>query len=90
MIHLNELQERARVMTDDAMRGLPPIPEAYRHDLVLGMRAEGHLRIFEMYMPGKRPEDALILTCARLDERTGEGTVQVYPERWTQPHESRK
>lgn len=77
-----ELQEQAHVMTDAALATVAALPEGFREKLVLGITASGHNRIYELYVPGDKPEDALVISRCTLDTRTGEGEVKVFPERW--------
>jgi hypothetical protein len=79
---LKELEEAARVMTREALRKHPPFPPEIDARLTLGEGIEGAYRVFELYVSGERPEDATVLTRARIHASTGEGEVEVFPERW--------
>lgn len=79
---LDELQDRARLMTREALKPHPPFPPELDRELTLGVMFDGPFRIFELYVAGEKPSDAIVLTRARLDSRTGEGSVEVFPERW--------
>ncbi|WP_375758577.1 hypothetical protein [Corallococcus exercitus] len=83
-IRLDELQERARVAVREALARCPPIPAAFRQELVIGVRIDGNERVFELYKAGERPEDALVIARAVLNASTGDlKQVEVFPERWT-------
>lgn len=47
-------------------------------DLTLGIRLEDEYGIFELYFSGERPEDAIVLTEARVNRITGEVSVKVF------------
>lgn len=79
---LDDLQERARQMVTEALESCRPLPADHRDKLVLGIRFEGNDRVFELYVPGERPEDAIVVARATLDEDTGMGTVETFPEEW--------
>jgi hypothetical protein len=75
---LEELQEIARVATVKALEGYP-ITDEIRKQLVLGVRFEGDTRVFELYIPGERPQDALLISQATVDRKTkGILAVQVF------------
>ncbi|MEZ4449129.1 MAG: hypothetical protein R3B09_06585 [Nannocystaceae bacterium] len=82
MIPLDELKEKARIMTKDALRHYPSFPKEFEPDIALGTFFDGNLRIFELYVAKQRPQDAIILTRATLDAMTGDGKVEVFPENW--------
>ena len=72
---LEELQEIARRAIQRALEDYL-IPEEYRSDLVLGTLFEGEDRVFELYLPGARPSDAVVISSARV-RANGECTVTV-------------
>ena len=80
---IDELRETARALTRDALEG-HDLPTELHDDLVLGERFDGDDVVFELYVPGETPADARILTIARLNAVTGEGTVEVYDPPRTQ------
>lgn len=73
---LDELQEIARKLTFSALESFV-IPEEYRATMTLGVFFEGDIRVFELYVPGEQPKDAKIISRARINSRTGEGSVEV-------------
>jgi hypothetical protein len=54
------------------------IPENILSDLVLGVQFEESSRIFELYKPGEKSSDALVICRVKLDEATGEGDAKVF------------
>ena len=57
-------------------------PSGRDEDLALGIRLEDEYGIFELYFSGERPEDAIVLTEARVNRITGEVSVKVFlPEK---------
>ncbi|MBZ4416288.1 hypothetical protein [Myxococcus sp. RHSTA-1-4] len=82
-IHLDTLKEKARAATREALARHPPIPDRIRQNLTLGVQFSGEVRIFELYVPAERPENAIVLARVAVNSITGEvGQVDVYPERW--------
>ena len=76
-LKLEELQERARALTSEALKDYE-IPDAMRAKIALGTLFDGEDRVFELYIPGERPEDAIIISRARINSFTGEGAVEVF------------
>lgn len=82
-IPTDELEEKARLLTKEALRNHPPIPDDLREHLTLGMSAEGKFRTFSLYIAAERPEDAITVTQISLDSETGEASaVEVFPSAW--------
>jgi hypothetical protein len=75
-IPLDELQERARQMTLRTLESYV-VPDDVRSKLTLGVQFDGEIRVFELYVPGDRPVDAWVISRARLNVHSGEGTVEV-------------
>lgn len=67
---LKELEEIARIATREALEGYERIPDEARKLLTLGTRFDGDDRVFELYVPGERPEDAVVLTRVRVSAIT--------------------
>lgn len=76
---LKELQEIARVQTREALRAYD-LQGIDWTEIVLGVVGvgQGEFTDFELYIPGARPEDARIVTRARVHAYTGEVSVQVF------------
>ena len=75
-IALYKLQEIARKMCFEAL-GAYLIPAEYRKTIYLEIGFEGDCRIFELCVPGEGPKDAKVISRARIDSRTGKGSVEV-------------
>jgi hypothetical protein len=83
-IKLDVLKEKARVATREALARCPEIPERFRENLTLGVEFAGENRIFELYVAGARPEDAVVLARVEVSSITGDvGEVETFPERWS-------
>lgn len=67
---LSELEEIARVATFAALEDYEPVPEAWRASLTLGTFFENDFRIFELYVPGKRSQNAITISSARVNRET--------------------
>jgi hypothetical protein len=75
---MDDLQEIARMATRSALVGYPGL-RALWSELLLGVQFEGDDRIFELYLPGERPEDAQVVSQARVNALSGEVSVAVFP-----------
>jgi len=76
-LKLDELCERARLLTYETLKEYE-IPDDLRTEIALGIGFDGDDRIFELYIPRTRPEDAIVISSARINSYTGEGTVEVF------------
>ena len=76
-LKLEELQERARVLTYETLKDFE-IPDGLETRIILEIGFDGDDRIFELYIPANRPEDAIVISSARLNSFTGEGSVEVF------------
>lgn len=74
---LDDLQEIARVATRAALKAYEPIPPEWEKRLTLGTLFEGDDRVFELYVAGERPRDAIVLTSARVNRLTQSVSVQI-------------
>jgi hypothetical protein len=83
MISKKDLEARAKALTRAALEKHPRLPEDVRQQLVLGIGPEDGNMVFELYVPGERPQDAVVFARTVLNMETGEGTVQVCTEAWT-------
>jgi len=66
---LDELEEIARVATLKALEGYP-LTDEMRQNLTLGVNFEGDTRVFELYIAGERPRDALVISQTTVDRKT--------------------
>jgi|EndMetStandDraft_4_1072995.scaffolds.fasta_scaffold1179149_1 hypothetical protein len=74
---LTWLEEIARAATFEALQSYEAVPVELRRQLVLGTLFDGEDRIFELYVPGERPADALVFTSARINRHTRTVDVKV-------------
>lgn len=63
---LDKLQELAREATRKALEEYEPIPAEWEKNLTLGTLFDGEDRIFELYVAGERPADAIVISSARV------------------------
>ncbi len=73
---LDALREIARLATREALREYS-VPDIVWGEVVLGVQFDGGYRIFELYVPGGKPEDAWVISQARVHSVTGECEVTV-------------
>ncbi len=66
---LEDLQEIARRATREALEQYEPIPMEWEKNLTLGTFFEENYRIFELYVAGEKPSDAIIISSARVNRR---------------------
>ena len=72
---LDELREIARLATRKALEEYEPFPEEWKKDLTLGTFFDGDDRIFELYIARERPDDAIVISAARVNRK--DRSVQV-------------
>jgi hypothetical protein len=76
-LKLKDLESRARTMTREALKAYQ-LPPDIRDQLTLGTFMEGDMIVFELYVPGERPQDARVISRATLNSTTGIGEVEVF------------
>ena len=74
---LEQLEEVAQNLTRTELRKYV-VPDELWQELVLGTFFEAEETVFELYVPGERPEDAKVITRARINKVSGEGEVEVF------------
>ncbi|MDO3530081.1 hypothetical protein ACNRBH_15080 [Ralstonia pseudosolanacearum] len=72
-VPLSELQEIAKTATRERLKAFPPFPST--ENLTLGTFWEGDVVVFELYIAGQLPQDAIVLTQAKVHAYTGEVVV---------------
>lgn len=82
VISLDDLTELARKRVREALSAYPAMPDSLQAKLTLGVQFDDRRRIFELYITGERPQDAIVVAKAVLDIDTGEGEVECFPEVW--------
>ena len=73
---LEELEEIARAATKRALEDYL-IPDEYNGELVLGTQFKEDKRVFELYLPGDKPQDAIVISSAEVDRKTKKVFVVV-------------
>lgn len=74
-IPLDELQEKARVLTKEELKKYI-WPEKLEKNIGLMTLIEGDERIFVLFVPGKTPKDCIDISRTRMNIYTGEGVVE--------------
>lgn len=72
---LDELREIARLATRKALEDYEPMPKEWEENLTLGTFFEEDARIFELYVAAERPDDAIVISSARVNRK--DRSVQV-------------
>ena len=79
MLSLDEAQEIAKLLNREALK-THKIEDELWSQVVLSSGLEGDTAIFELYIPGERPEDARLISQAVINRYTGRGEVKVFIE----------
>ena len=80
---LAELQEAARVATQISLSSRTPLGQSVRDALTLGTRWDGDAVIFELYIAGAKPADAIVLTETRVNLYDGRiEAVHIHDGAW--------
>ncbi|WP_420129165.1 hypothetical protein [Longimicrobium sp.] len=74
---LDELEEIARLATRKALEDYEPMPDEWAKNLVLTTIFEGDDRVFVLYVPGERRDDAIVISSARVDGTSRSVDVSV-------------
>ncbi|MDR4467887.1 MAG: hypothetical protein MRJ68_06240 [Nitrospira sp.] len=74
---LAELEEIARKLTQTTLANYD-IPEDIRQNLILGTIFDGDFRVFQLYVPGDKPEDAQVISRVRVNAFTGDASIDVF------------
>ena len=82
-LKLNFLQEAARAATQAALVDFGGYVTPPADRLTLGTSWEGDATIFELYVVGERPEDAIVLTTTSVNSYSGEViSVHIHEKAW--------
>jgi hypothetical protein len=76
-LKLKEMEEIAKKATYAALQGYKKPADDMRN-LTLGTEITNEEGIFELYFAAERPQDAKVITCARVDRHTGAVSVEVF------------
>jgi len=74
---LDELQEIARVATRKELENYERISPEWEKNLTLGTFFDGDDRIFELYIAAERPENAVVISSARVNRKTKNVAVVI-------------
>jgi hypothetical protein len=74
---LDELQEIARIATRTALEEYERIPAESEKNLTLGTFFDGDDRVFELYIAGERPADAVVISSARVNRKAKTVSVVI-------------
>lgn len=78
LLTLSEMEPVAQEATYAALkRYSPPSNEDKKH-LTLGKVITETEGVFELYIPAERPQDAKVISCAKVSRLTGEVKVEVF------------
>ncbi len=78
LLKLSDMEPIAKAATYAAlMRYLPPSDENKKR-LTLGKVITDAEGVFELYIPADRPQDAKVISCAKVDRLTGKVEVEVF------------
>ncbi len=73
---LDKLQELARLATREALENYE-IPDEWKERLSLGIFFEDDDRIFELYVTGDKPDDAIVISRASVNRNTKDVSVVI-------------
>jgi hypothetical protein len=73
---LSQMEPIAREATRQALRD-KDIPESLWDQMTLGSGYEDAYGVFELYVPGPKPQDAKLVSRTKVHRDTGEATVEV-------------
>jgi hypothetical protein len=74
---LDELREIAKAATHEALKSYERPSKTWEDQLTLGTVFDGDDRIFELYVPGERPADAIVISSVRVNRHTRAVSVQI-------------
>lgn len=78
-LSFDEAREIARLLTREALKK-HKITDEFWSQVVLGSGLESDTAIFELYIPGERPEDARLISQTVINRYTGRGEVKIFLE----------
>ncbi|HEX7639418.1 MAG TPA: hypothetical protein VF457_13560 [Burkholderiaceae bacterium] len=79
LMRLADMEAIARVATHDALKSCMPPSKEDENALVLGKLLTDEAGVFELYVPGPKPEDARIISRTTVNRVTGEVvSVEVF------------
>jgi len=78
LLHMDEMEPIAREATRRALSDFPEPSKEEQANWTLGKFGTETEGVFEIYIPSERPLDAKVISCARVDRRTGEVSIEVF------------
>lgn len=78
LLSLEQMEPIARDATRNALSAYSAPAGEWRSKWVLGRIETDSEGIFEIYIPGARPIDAEVISCAKVDRVTGAVSVEVF------------
>lgn len=79
-LKLEEMQDIAQRATLEALKKYER-PEGRLEDLTLGAVMNETEGLFELYIAGDAPQDAKMISCAKVQRSTGQVSVEVFLKR---------
>ena len=78
LLKLDEMESVARDATRRALSEYPEPSKEEQASWVLGKFELENEGVFEIYIPSEQPQDAIVVSRARVDRSTGEVSVEVF------------
>ncbi|WP_143133376.1 hypothetical protein [Pseudoduganella namucuonensis] len=78
LLGLSEMEAIAKNATFAALAGYVPPSNEEKAVMTLGKVVTDTEGIFELYIPSERPQDAKVISCAKVSRMTGEVRVEVF------------
>ncbi len=78
LLGLAEMEPIAKNATYAALIGYIPPSDEDKAVMTLGTMVTDTEGVFELYIPADRPQDAKVISCAKVNRLTGEVNVEVF------------
>lgn len=78
---MDEMEPIAREATRRALSYFPEPSKEEQANWTLGKFETDTEGVFEIYIPSERPSNAKVISCARVDRRKGEVSIEVFPDK---------
>ncbi len=78
LLLLDEMEPIAREATRQALNRFPEPSKEDQSSWTLGKFETETEGVFEIYIPSERPLNTKVISCARVNRRTGEVRVEVF------------
>lgn len=80
LLTLKEMEEIAKNATRNSLK-MYKKPYDDMRNLTLGTEITNEEGVFELYFATEQPQDAKVISCTRVDRRTGAASVEVFLEK---------